>query len=232
MKVLIACEESQRVCSAFRNKGHEAYSCDIQEPSGHHPGWHILDNCLKILGGGKFMTMDMREHSVDKWDLIIAHPPCTYLTNVASRMHSINGVRSVTRNQRIEMINARTRERIKAVEFFMEIVNADCEKICVENPCGVVNTFYRKPDQIIHPYFFAENEEDKENYVMKKTCLWLKNLPELRRTSNLPAPSKTGKYGWEESCKKLDQDKNRSKQRSKTFTAVAKAMAEQWGGCE
>lgn len=178
------------------------------------------------------MTMDMREHSVDKWDLIIAHPPCTYLTNVASRMHSINGVRGMTRNQRIEMINARTRERIKAVEFFMEIVNADCEKICVENPCGVVNTFYRKPDQIIHPYFFAKNEEDGENYVKKKTCLWLKNLPELRRTNNLLAPPKTGKYGWEESCKKLDQDKDRSKQRSKTFTAVAKAMAEQWGGCE
>lgn len=183
MKVLVACEESQRVCTAFRERGHEAYSCDIQEPSGGHPEWHILGDVLEVLNpkfykdihgfvefGIQFDTMDDVQHIVKRWDLIIAHPPCTYLTNVATRHHSIKFTP-------LDKINRRTEKRIESMSFFMRFVNADCDKIAIENPVGVMNTCYRKPDQIIHPYMFAESEDDTDNYVTKATCLWLKNLP-------------------------------------------------------
>lgn len=186
MNVLIACEESQTVCIAFRKMGHNAFSCDIQECSGGHPEWHIMDDVTEYLnpiefgscfdrmykGIRPFCTMDGEQHIVEKWDLIIAHPPCTFLSNVATRSHSLN-------NSTLERINDRTFKRIEAMQFFMNIANADCDRIAIENPVGVMNTAYRKPDQIIEPYFFAENETDTENYVTKRTCLWLKGLPIL-----------------------------------------------------
>lgn len=240
MKVLVACEESQRVCTAFRERGHEAYSCDIQEPSGGHPEWHILGDVLKVLnpydtdpcGGTEttgilFETMDGAVHFVKKWDLIIAHPPCTYLTNVATRHHSLKFTP-------LEKINKRTEQRIDAMGFFMQFVNADCDRIAIENPVGVMNTCYRKPDQIIHPYMFAESENDTENYVTKATCLWLKNLPALV-TNSLPKPNNKELFGvlpsgkaktWEDS---LCRSGGAEKARSKTFIGVANAFAEQWG---
>lgn len=178
MNVLIACEESQTVCRAFREVGHNAFSCDIQECSGGHLEWHILGDVMRYLNPTKyenriaFSTMDGEQHIVEKWDLIIAHPPCTFLSNVATRHHSLN-------NSTLELINDRTFKRIEAMQFFMNIANADCDRIAIENPVGVMNTAYRKPDQIIEPYFFAESEEDTENYVTKRTCLWLKGLPIL-----------------------------------------------------
>ena len=237
MNVLIACEESQRVCIAFRERGHNAFSCDIQEPSGGHPEWHICGDCLLILRGGQIVTMDGVTHDIPKWDLIIAHPPCTYLTNVATRHHSLKCTP-------LEKINARTIERIDAMRLFMAFANADCDRIAIENPKGVMNTVYRHPDQIIDPYMFAESENDSENYVTKSTCLWLKGLPKLD-TKFVRQP---GEYCFFESIEKPDNEKlfgrnpkgnvscweerqtgDRAKNRSKTFYGIAKAMAEQWG---
>lgn len=228
MKVLIACEESQAVCKAFRELGHEAYSADIQECSGGHPEWHILGDVLPIIDGNcVFWTCDDKAHDVDgQWDLLIAHPPCTYLSKVATRSHSIKCTP-------LEKINSRTVERIEAMAFFMKFANADCEHIAIENPVGVMNTAYRKPDQTINPYMFAESENDTENYVTKATCLWLKGLPTLK-SNGLPKPNNEKIFGrnpngkiscWEE---RVTGGGDRAKNRSKTFPGIAKAMAEQW----
>lgn len=226
MKVLIACEESQEVCKAFREKGHEAYSCDIQECSGGHPEWHIKGDALKIIGGGcEVLTENNEKHFIDKWDLLIAHPPCTYLSNVCTRGFSLNVTPA-------EKVVDRWTQRAKAAVFFMYFALAHVEKICVENPVGFMSTAYRKADQIIDPYMFAESVDDKENYVTKRTCLWLKGLPKLI-TNDLPKPNNREIFGshangeartWEET-----RNGNRAKTRSKTFPGIAKAMADQWG---
>lgn len=222
MKVLVACEESQRVCKAFRERGHEAYSADILDPSGGHPEWHIKGDVLPLINGCcEFKTMDGKPHKIGgKWDLLIAHPPCTYLSTAATQCHS---VKCYDRTE----IAERTVERIKAMEFFMMFVNADCDRIAVENPQGVMNTCFRKPDQIIQPYYFADSEEDAENYATKKTGLWLKNLPELVRLNNLPNPMDNAKR-WGNGKKKNWTETNHGRtNRSKTFPGIAKAMAEQ-----
>lgn len=233
MKVLVACEESQRVCIAFRERGHEAYSCDLMECSGGHPEWHMQGDCLKILSGGSFVTMDGVEHVIDKWDLLIAHPPCTYLTNVATRQYSLKCCPA-------DAVIGRWEERAKAAILFMRFALADISRICVENPVGFMNNNYRKPDQIIHPYYFAESEKDEENYHEKRTCLWLKGLEPLKPTNNLPKPEpmyicqgeKTNgkKIGWCEGMRNIKGGQaERAKARSKTFPGIAKAMAKQWG---
>ncbi len=225
MKVLIACEESQTVCKAFRAKGHEAYSCDIIEPSGGHPEWHILGDALEAIKGGVITTMDGVEHDIGKWDLLIAHPPCTYLSNVATRSFSL-------RCTPAEKVVDRWSERAKATVFFMRFVLADIPRIAVENPIGFMSTAYRKPDQIIQPYMFAESVEDAENYVTKATCLWLVNLPKLK-TNELPKPDNGklfGKLPNGKNCTWADTYSRSAKVRSKTFPGIAKAMAEQWGG--
>ena len=228
MKVLVACECSQTVCKEFRTIGHEAYSCDIEEQYGGHPEWHIKGDCLEILRGRQmFKTEDGSAHNVDKWDLIIAHPPCTYLSNAATRSHS-------TKRNTIEQINERTAKRIQAQEFFMKFANANCERVAIENPVGVMNIVYRKPDQIIEPYQFAESKDDTENYLTKRTCLWLKGLEPLI-INDLPKPDNAKIYGrwsngkagcWHE----IQGQKNKATVRSKTFPGIARAMAEQWGG--
>lgn len=229
MKILVACEESQAVTIEMRKKGHEAYSCDIEPCSGGHPEWHIQGDVIPLLDGYiSFHTVDGTRHEIGgKWDMIIAFPPCTYLTNCATRSHSI-------RCTPLEKINERTAKRIEAMKFFMKFASADCNKIAIENPIGVMNTCYRKPDQVISPYMFAESEEDSKNYVTKSTCLWLKNLPTLIG-NNLPKPDNSKIFGtrpngrpytWEE---KLCRAGGASKARSKTFPGIAKAMAEQWG---
>ena len=222
MKVLIACEESQRICIEFRKYGVEAYSCDIQEPSGGKPEWHILGDALEAIKGGQVTTMDGLQHNVGRWDLLIAHPPCTYLSNVGNRWFNIEkyGDKAVKRY----------REREKAAAFFMQFLTANAERIAIENPIGFMNIAYRKPDQIIHPYMFAESVDDKEQYVTKATCLWLINLPNLK-TNGLPKPDNGKLFG------KLPSGKNRTwedtysrsgKVRSKTFPGIANAIATQW----
>lgn len=227
MFVLVACEESQTVCKAFREKGHEAYSCDIKECSGGHPEWHIKGDAVKILDAGSIKTQDGKEYFIEKWDLLIAHPPCTYLSNVCTRGFSL-------KCNEPEYVVDRWSQRAKAGIFFMYFALSKIEKVCVENPVGFMNQNYRRPDQIIHPYMFAESVNDKENYVTKRTCLWLKGLPPLQ-TKDLPPVDNKRLFGtysngkartWEESVK---SGKDRATIRSKTFPGIAKAMAEQWG---
>lgn len=225
MKVLIACEESQRTCMEFRRLGHEAYSCDIQECSGGHPEWHIQSDVSPILRGGYFVTGDGVTHDVTKWDLVIAHPPCTYLSAVTTRHLSL-------RCTPPEKVVDRLWQVAKSAVFFMQCYYANADKVAVENPMGFMTRLFRKPDCIVHPYFFATSQDDVENYHKKRTCFWLRGLPPLERTSHLPEPkpiafSKSGKpLNFEETVK----GKDRAKLRSKTFFGVARAMAEQWGG--
>lgn len=171
MKVLVACEESQEVCKAFRALGYEAYSADIQEPSGGHPEWHILGDVLPIINGRcTFRTMDGEEHAVDgTWDLLIAHPLCTDL--------AVSGARWFHQKR----VDGRQQA---AIEFFMRFINADCEHIAVENPVSIMSTQYRKPDQIIQPWMFGHPEK-------KSTCLWLKGLPLLIPTNDVSEYMKT-----------------------------------------
>ena len=220
MKVLVACEESQEVCKAFRMIGHEAYSCDIQEPSGGHPEWHILGDALKAIDGGVVTTMDGQTHDVGSWDLLIAHPPCTYLTATGNRWFNIEryGGKAVMR----------WLLREEAASFFMSFIKSNVPKIAVENPVGYMSTAYMKPTQIIHPYMFGDPAK-------KATCLWLKGLEPLKPT-NIVEPEiihyKNGKgtdSPWHmETINLLPHE--RAKARSKTFPGIAKAMAEQWGG--
>lgn len=225
MKVLVACEESKAVCKEFRRLGHEAYSCDLQECSGGHPEWHICGDALKAIQGGQITTMDGRTHDAGKWDLLIAHPPCTYLSNVATRSFSL-------RCTPAEKVVSRWEQRARSAVFFMFFYLADIPRVAVENPVGFMNTACRKPDQIIHPYMFADSEDDKEQYVTKATCLWLRGLPKLK-TNNLPKPDNGKLYGYLPSGKARtweDTYSRSGKVRSKTFPGIAKAMAEQWGG--
>lgn len=205
MKVLVACEESQAVTIELRKLGHEAYSCDIEPCSGGHPEWHLQQDVIPLLQ--------------ERWDMLIAHPPCTYLSYAANRVWNNPG---------------RAELRLEAYDFFMEFVNADCERIAIENPVGWMNTVYRKPDQIIQPYWFGDNAQ-------KRTCLWLKGLPKLEPTNMLPKPEpmytwegKNGsvkQVGWCEGMRGIKGgQKERAKARSKTFPGIAKAMAEQWAG--
>lgn len=236
MKVLVACEESQAVTIELRKLGHEAYSCDIIECSGGHPEWHIQQDVIPLLNGNcKFKTVDLVEHTVDRrWDMIVAFPPCTYLTSAGTRHYSLRMNPEWKVRQR-EML------RDEAANFFLAFANADCGRIAIENPVGYMNTHWRKPDQIIHPYFFAESEDDENNYVQKRTCLWLKGLPALERISDLPKPEpqyfcqgekcKGKAIGWCEGIKGTSGGQaGRAKARSKTFPGIAKAMAEQWAG--
>lgn len=216
MKVLIACEESQRVCIAFRERGHEAYSCDIIEPSGGHPEWHMKGDALKAIEGGIFYTMDGELHSVDKWDLIIAHPPCTYLSNA--------GARHLWRGHKLNI--ERYKKGLAAKDFFMKFVAADCEHIAIENPIPSRCFFLPHYTQIIQPYQFGHP-------YTKKTCLWLIGLPPLKPT-NVVEPVGTfcpsGSYSHKHDNKyKGIFTRDRAKNRSKTFEGIATAMAEQWG---
>lgn len=226
MKVLVACEESQAVCKAFRELGHEAYSCDVQECSGGHPEWHIQGDVLPLINGDcSFTTVGGGKHTiVGKWDLLIAHPPCTYLTVSGNAHFSIERWGDKARQRMLE--------RDKAADFFMQFINADCPRIAVENPIGYMSTYYRKPDQIIQPFHYGHR-------ARKATCLWLKGLPKLQPT-NIVDPGMIDRRGYsygaaaayarDESGKILAWNDPRTKKiRSKTFPGIARAMAEQWG---
>ena len=222
MSILIACEESQTVCKAFRSLGHSAYSCDILPCSGGHTEWHIMENVLRIVNGSTmFTTSDGTHHRIcGEWDMIIAHPPGTYLTVSGNRWFDIE------KYGENAIIRRRNRER--AIEFFMKIAHAHCGRIAIENPVGVISTVWRKPEQIIEPYMFGEHYE-------KKTCLWLKGLPTLKATNRVTTEErikyKTGHSlpKWYAETWNLSKEE-RQRVRSKTFDGIAKAMAEQWGG--
>ena len=220
IKVLLACEESQTVCKEFRKLGHEAYSCDILEQSGGHPEWHIMQDVILLLKQNiQFKTCDGTIHNINKWDLIITFPPCTYLTVTGNRWFNVEkyGDKAIQREK----------DREDGIKFFMEFANADCERIAIENPVGIMSTSWRKPDQIVQPYQFGDAFE-------KKTCLWLKGLPLLEPTDIVEPPKRkqfdSGKSmpEWYAELWHLPKEE-RAKARSKTFPGIAKAMAKQWG---
>lgn len=186
MKILVACEESQAVCIELRKLGHEAYSCDIQECSGGHPEWHLRQDVTPLLS--------------EKWDMIIAFPPCTDL--------AVSGARWFAEKQ------ADGRQQ-RSIDFFMQFINADCERIAVENPISIMSSVYRKPDQIIQPWQFGHGET-------KATCLWLKGLPKLKPTEIVG--------GREAKIWRMPPGPERTKMRSKTYPGIARAMAEQFAG--
>lgn len=255
MKVLVACEESQTVCKAFRKRGHEAYSCDIIDCSGGHPEWHIKGDVLPLLNpkreikplitlygntsyatkGVYFKTCDDVEHYVEKWDMIIAFPPCTHLC--------VSGARHFEKKR----ADGRQRE---GIEFFCNFLNADCDKIVIENPIGIISGKYiqehfpdlaekyglpKEPTQIIHPWMFGDN-------YSKSTCLWEKGVePLVPLVTEEPemewkewVDKKTGKLKRQpkwffDALRNAKTAEERSIIRSKTFPGIAEAMAEQWG---
>lgn len=209
MKVLIACEESQEVCKAFRAAGHEAYSCDIEEPSGDHPEWHILGDVKPILNAGIIMTMDGERHTVDKWDLLIAHPPCTYITTAGARYMYKNG----------KINSERLQKAMEARRFFMLFMNSDIQKVAIENPTPMKIVGLPPYTQAVQPY-------EHGHPYSKRTCLWLKGLPKLKPTDLVKDWQSTRSAEWY-NC----GGKERKKNRSKTFTGIAVAMASQWGNC-
>ena len=235
MKVLVACEESQTVCKAFRKRRHESYSCDIMDCSGGHPEWHIIQDVIPLLNGHcEFKTMDGQIHFLNgKWDMIIAFPPCTHLC--------VSGARHFEKKR----LDGRQKE---GIEFFCNFLSADCDKIVIENPIGIISGKYiqehfpdlaekyglpKEPTQIIHPWMFGDNHS-------KSTCLWEKGVEPLVPIVNEQpeldwfefVDSKTGKKKrqpkWFADAWKLPPDE-RAKIRSKTFPGIAEAMAEQWG---
>jgi|ERR1700749_52424 len=216
MRVLVACEESQTVCKAFRARGHEAFSCDIQKCSGGHPEWHIHD--------------DVMSHLNDGWDLMVGHPPCTYIANAGQSNKSKPG-----------MWDLREAKTAEAIEFAKALYYCNIPRVAIENPIGVMNTRWRRPDQVVQPFYFGDP-------YRKYTGLWLKGLPKLvwtrqddlfHQSSYVPPMEPThtmvrkGSYRTGTIRKLYWQDmlpkKDRAKIKSKTFDGIARAMAEQWG---
>lgn len=207
-RILIACEESQAVTKEFILLGHEAYSCDIIETSGDNPEWHLQQDVIPLLS--------------QKWDLIIGFPPCTYLTVSGNAWFNIEKYGRKARK--------RHRDRKRAISFFMAIANANCEKIAIENPVGHMSTAWRKPDQIVEPWMWGD-------LATKKTCFWLKGLPNLVPAITEKPELEYVSYGknnrkqkwmYDIRCTTVEDGK-RAKLASKTFPGIAKAMAEQWG---
>lgn len=220
-KLLVCCEESQRVCTAFRAKGWEAYSCDITECSGGHPEWHIMQDVTSLVNGNcTFTTCDGVEHRIDgEWDMLICHPPCTYLTNA--------GARHLWKGHKLNQ--ERYEKGLVAKAFFMVFYNAKCEKIVIENP--IPSKVFELPaySQAIQPHDFY----GKKHPYTKKTCLWLKGVKPLEPVEPVEPVATycpSGSYSHKHGDKHRGLfTKDRAKQRSKTFEGIARAMAEQWG---
>tara|TARA_R110000824_G_C15025644_1_gene658822 strand:- start:84 stop:710 length:627 start_codon:yes stop_codon:yes gene_type:complete len=203
MKILVACEESQTVTKELRLLGHDAFSCDLEPCSGGKPEWHIQGDALKEAYSGKY-------------DMMIAHPPCTYLTVTGNKW---------MKPEFKDRFPNRQQQREDAVDFFMQLYNAPIPRIAIENPVGIMSTKFRKPNQYVHPYFFGDKHS-------KKTGLWLRGLPELKPTEMVEPEMYTYKDGrkdpmWHYESMKLPA-KERSRVRSQTFPGTAKAMATQW----
>jgi len=210
MRILVACEESQAITKELRKLGHEAYSCDLLPCSGGHPEWHYQQDVFEVINKG--------------WDMMIAHPPCTFLAVSGARwMYNKDG--SVNQE--------RLKNQNLALYFVQKLMDAPIEKIAIENPISVISSQIRKPDQIVHPYHFGDK-------ASKSTCLWLKNLPKLEHTNVVEKgefkewiDKKTGKTKrqatwYYEALQKAKTPAERRTLRSKTFSGMAKAMADQW----
>ncbi len=214
MRILIACEESQAVTLELRKLGHEAFSCDLEPCSGGHPEWHIQGDTLAEAYSGKY-------------DMMIAHPPCTFLAVSGARWMYHDEDRHLPYEERRPHPNHpnRRRQQEEGLEFVQMLMDAPIRQIAIENPVSVISTRIRKPDQIIEPYWFGDPHP-------KKTCLWLKNLPLLKAT-NMVEPeyivaADGKKYSMIHYMSKGKSRKERQRMRSKTFLGIAKAMSRQW----
>ncbi|MFV0394389.1 MAG: hypothetical protein ACK5LC_08330 [Coprobacillaceae bacterium] len=231
LNVLVACEESQTVCSEFRKLGHNAFSCDILPSSGGHPEWHFNHDVLEIIKNKGGTLESGNEVFIDgKWDIMIAHPPCTYLAVSGAKWYYHPEDKGLPIEERRPHPNFpnRARDREEGAEFFMKLVNADIEYIAVENPVGIMNTRFRKPEQTCQPYHFGDS-------ASKKTCLWLKNLPPLEYTEvvdpgeyiEFSSGRRLAKW-YSDGLTKTKTAEERRTWRSKTFPGFARAIAEQW----
>lgn len=227
MVILVACEESQEVCKAFRDAGHEAYSCDLQDCSGGHPEWHFNYSLFDVVNGGFLVNQLGQLVFIYEWDMMIGHPPCTYLTVTANKW-----LKDQPTLKSGSLVGEERRKAKKdAEDFFIKMFNFNIKKICLENPIGSMNSII-PPTQIIQPYYFGDMEQ-------KTTCLWLKGLPKLYHNSEVGLfdTGITSVYNEmmelpkniRERIYHLPPSKERSKLRSKTFPGIAKAMSKQWG---
>lgn len=231
LNVLVACEESQRVCTEFRKLGHNAFSCDILKCSGGHPEWHFNQDVLEVIkNNGGILETGEELYIEGKWDLMVAHPPCTYLAVSGAKWyyHPEDKHLPIEQRRPHPSFPNRAHDREEGAAFFMALANANIEHIAIENPVGIMNTRFRKPDQVVQPYFFGDA-------ASKSTCLWLKNLPLLLPTKIVDKGEyiefKSGKRipkWYSDGLTKTKSAEERRTWRSKTFPGFAKAIAEQW----
>lgn len=229
--ILIACEESQTICKEFRKLGFNAYSCDILECSGGHPEWHFNDDALKVIRNKGGVTQSGENVKVEKWDMMIAHPPCTFLAVSGAKWyyHPDDKDLPVEKRRPHPKFPNRVKDREDGAKFFLDLINSDIKYIAVENPIGYMNTNYRKPDQTVHPYMFGDE-------ASKATCLWLKGLPLLKPTNivgkgeviQFSSGKKMQKW-YNDALVKTKTKEERQRLRSKTFKGIAEAIANQWG---
>lgn len=232
INILVACEESQRVCTEFRKLGFNAFSCDLLPCSGGHPEWHFQHDVLEIIKnrGGILQSGDS-EYIDGDWDLMVAHPPCTFLAVSGAKWYYHPEDKDLPIDKRRPHPNfpTRAKDREEGAAFFMQLANADIKRIAIENPVGIMSTRFRKPDQIVQPWMFGDS-------ASKKTCLWLKNLPKLEPTDvvdegeyiEFGSGRRLAKW-YSDGLTKTKTPEERRTWRSKTFPGFAKAIAEQWG---
>lgn len=231
INILIACEESQRVCAEFRKLGFNAFSCDILPCSGGHPEWHFKQDVLEVIKNKGGILETGEKTFVSGWDLMVAHPPCTYLSITGGKWYYHPDDKDLPTEKRRPhpKFPNRAKEREYGVAFFMALANSNIDRIAIENPVGIMSTRWRKPDQIIQPWMFGDS-------ASKRTCFWLKNLPQLKPTQIVDKGEfiefRSGKKmpKWYNDCaiKAKTADERRTL-RSKTFPGIAKAIAKQWG---
>lgn len=231
LNILVACEESQTVTKELRKLGHNAFSCDLLTCSGGHPEWHFNEDVFKIIDqkGGELQNGEIQilENS---WDMMIAHPPCTYLAVSGAQWyyHPEDKDMPIKSRRPHPRYPDRIKDREEAIRFFLDLANAPIEKIAIENPIGIISTSWRKPDQVVQPFMFGDE-------ARKTTCLWLKNLPKLEPTEIVDEGEriyfKSGKSQpkwYSDAFVKAKSNEERRTLRSKTFPGMARAMALQW----
>jgi hypothetical protein len=232
MNILVACEESQTVTKELRNLGHIAFSCDLLPCSGGRPDWHFKTDVFEIIKNkGGILQNGKKKLLKRKWDMMIAHPPCTYLAVSGAQWYYNPEDKHLPVEERRPhpKYPDRAKDREEAIEFFLKLANADgIDKIAIENPIGIISSRFRKPDQVVQPFMFGDE-------ARKTTCLWLKNLPPLQPTKIVGEGEriyfKSGKSQpkwYSDAFVKAKSHEERRTMRSKTFPGMARAMAEQW----
>ena len=234
MNILVACEESQEVCKAFRERGHNAFSCDLYKCSGGHPEWHFNCDCFAVINNNGGTLQNGKEYHLPKgeeWDIMVAHPPCTYLSVSGARWLYHPDDKDLPIDQRREHPHHLGRRQMQkdAMAFFLALTQTKIKRWAIENPVGIMNTHYRKADQIVQPFWFGDS-------ASKKTCLWLHNLPELKPTKMVDpgervvlSSGRSLPKWYSDSFNTKITTEERRKARSKTFHGFAQAIGDQWG---